>query len=652
MYGPSMRCGGQARSCVTSWSVLASLVRCASLLGCASLAGCAGAAAPRGEAAVPSRIVLQGVSGERIEDRLEGLELVSSAHGELVVRDASGVRARRRFGFVTSRVAGRFVRDVEHVVVSSADDGGRLGTANPRDPFGMSSGVLVVWDVTSDEVTSLAPTPDAAPALCRAGASVIALDEGHLALVGAESLVLAPESADELVEAGGRCWARRGTEWLAVTPSVDAITLDAGAAPTRAPLASETAAVGPFVDRIEWAGLAPSSDALALGSREHAFVLSADGARSILTPHQDCAWRSNGLVACGQVLVPIALETRRGPSLVRAQVRSVADADPWNIPEIASYDAWVRAADAAEGSGSIPPFPIEPVCSETAPIACVRAHLSGTRVDGWELVDPAAPEVVRARLPITVPPGAGHVFVSPGGRFVRETTSGVAIHAMVPGEEGVIVGTGSWTEIRTGWAELPTGWVVVDPGDAHVLRALRREGPAIERRFDVALDRLTIVDETHVFVRVPREAGDEGHVIDAATLESTRVLSLGRAGEDRVLRCRGAGLVSAEGAASAGACPLAGADAMVTVAASGAFWLDARRLDQLVVHRTRDGATLAISLVGAGMVAFSDDGSYEVAGEVDVAALARVERTRWDRGALVSAGASRSGLVRAFFAAP
>jgi hypothetical protein len=283
---------------------------------------------------------------------------------------------------------------------------------------------------------------------------------------------------------------------------------------------------------------------------------------------------------------------------------------------------------------------------------CVRAHLIGTSIDGWDIDDPAAPDDVRARLPITVPPGAGHVFVSPGARFVRETTSGVAIHATVPGEAGVIVGTGSWTEIRTGWAELPTGWVVVDPGDGRVLRALRHDGPAIERRFEVALDGLTIVDETHVFVRVPRESGDEGHVIDAATLESTRVLSLGRAGEDRRLRCRGAGLVSAEGAASDGACPLSSGEALVTVAASRAFWLDARRLDQLVVHRTRDGATLAIALVGAGMVAFADDGSYEVAGELDVAALARVERTRWDRGALTSAGASRSGLVRAFFTAP
>jgi hypothetical protein len=627
--------------------VLASLVGCASVLGCASLAGCAGAAGPRGEAAAPSRIVLQGVAGERVEDSLEGVELVSSAYGELALRDARGVRARRRFGFVASRVAGRFVGDTHHVVVSSADDGGRAGFANPRDPFGMASGVLVLWDVTSDEVVALVPTPDASPTLCRAGASVLVLHEGRLAHLRGGGLVASDVAADELVEDEGRCWARRGAEWVSVEVIGGELATQPARAPTPEPR-TELAAAGPFVDRIEWAALSPGADALALGSRTHAFALSSSGGRALAAPHERCAWRSSGLVGCGRALVPVALETSERVSLVRERVRSVADADPWTIPEIARQEAWSRAAgEAAAGGEPIPPYPIEPVCSEP-PSVCVRAHLLATRVDGWELFDPDAPEIVRARLPMRVPPGEGHVFVSPGGRYVRETTSGIAIHATAPEDRGVVLVSGSWSELRVGWAELPSGWVLIDPEEAHVVRALRHEGPALERRFDVPLDGLRIVDATHVFLR----AGEEGHVLDASTLESERIVPLGREGEDQVLRCRGAGLVSGDGTALDRACPLAGGDASVTVSASGAFWLDARRLDQVVVHRLRDGATLAVSILDGGLLAFADDGSFEIVGSVASAALGRVERARWDRGELVAAGAPREGLVRAFFGMP
>ncbi len=608
---------------------------------------------------VPSRIVLQGIEGAAHEDEIEGLELVSSARGELIVRDVRGVRARRRFGFVMSRVTGRFVGGARFVVVSTADDGGRRGFANPRDPFGMSSGTLVRWDVTTDEVATLAPAPDANPTLCRSGAQTIALRDGQLVSIGAETFVPSGAQAEELAERDGACFVRRGSDWLLVSADASGtIATSAAEAPPAAPRAEAASVVGPYVEQIEWMGLAPSADVVGVGSRLRMYVLSAEGVRALTPPSQDCAWRSNGMLACGRVLVPTDVTTLPGPSLVEPRVRSVVDADAWTIPTLMAYGTWQREATEAIAAGTpVPPFPIQPVCASEAPHACVRAHLVGTSVDGWELFDPSTPDVVRARLPSTFPPGPGYVRVAPGGRYVRDTTRGVAIHATDASDataRGVVVGEGSWTEITNGWAELPSGWVVVDPVDRRVLRALRNVGPAIERTFEAALDRVDIVDDGHVFLRVPRDTGDEGHVIDVATLETTRVIALGVANEDRVLQCRGEALTHADGSGAPGACPIAIGDAetgRVTISSSGAFWLDARRIDQVVIHRTRDGATLTITLLTDGMLAATADGAFEIEGSTDVASLGRVEADAWDTGPLTAAGTEHDGVVRAFFAA-
>ena len=617
--------------------------------------GCGAARVREPVDAVRTQIVLQPVGGARIEDAIGDTELLSSAHGELVVRDASGVFARRRFGFVTSRAVGRFVGDARHVIVSTMDDGGREGFANPRDPFGMQSNQLVRWDLDTDAITVLGAAPNANPTLCRSGARVLALDEGRLSLIDVIGRVALEESADELVQRGETCFVRRGSEWLAAVAAEGAITTSASPVPevrevTEGPDAS-------YAAQIEWISLAPTSDRLVIATRAHALALSAQGFVQLELPDGQGEWRSDGLVVRGHVMVPIEIETRRASSYLEERVRSVADADPWDIPEIAAYGAWQTEARAAVGEGrTLPPWPIAPVCSTSEPRSCVRAHLAGTAVDAWEIFDPTSPEVVRARLPLTVPPGAGYVHVSPGGRYVRETTSGVAIHATSPDDRSVIVGSGSWTEITTGWAELRTGWVVIDPDDHHVLRALRHEGPARERRFDVPLERVTVVDERHVFVRVAREGGDEGHVIDAATLETTRVIALGVEGEDRRLRCRDGGLVDANDRPQQGRCPietLAEADARhVWVSASQAFWLDARRLDEVVVHRTRDGATLTLGVLDGGLVAYTADGAFELEGEISVDSLARVERSRHGRARVSPAAQEQHEVVAAFFAAP
>ncbi|MBN8611994.1 MAG: hypothetical protein J0L92_15480 [Deltaproteobacteria bacterium] len=617
--------------------------------------GCGAAAVHRPMDAVSTQIVLQTVGGARLEDALEDTELLSSAHGELVVRDANGVFARRRFGFVTSRAVGRFVGDARHVVVSTMDDGGREGFANPRDPFGMQSNQLVRWDLDTDAITVLGAAPNANPTLCRSGTRVIALDEGRLSLLDVIGRVALEESADELVQRDETCFVRRGSEWLAAVASEGAITTSATAAPQ-----ARDVSEGPdtsYAAQIEWISLAPTSDRLVIATRTHAFALSAQGFVQLELPDGRGEWRSDGLVAWGHVMVPIEIETRRAPSFLDERVRSVADADPWDIPEIAAYGAWQTEARAAIEEGRPrPPWPIEPVCSAGEPRSCVRAHLAGTAVDTWEIFDATSPEVVRARLPLTVPPGAGYVHVSPGGRYVRETTSGVAIRATSPDDRSVIVGSGSWTEITTGWAELRSGWVVIDPDDDHVLRALRHEGPARERRFEVPLERVTVVDDGHVFVRVAREGGDEGHVIDAATLETTRVIALGVEGEDRRLRCRDGGLVDANDRPQQGRCPietLAEADARhVWVSASQAFWLDARRLDEVVVHRTRDGATLTLGVLDGGLVAYTADGAFELEGEISVESLARVERSRDGRARVSPAAQEQHEVVAAFFAAP
>jgi hypothetical protein len=618
-------------------------------------AGCGAGAAHERVEGPSAQIVLQQVGGARVEDALEDRELLSSAHGELVVRDANGVLWRRRFGFVTSRAVGRFVGDARHVVVSTMDDGGREGFANPHDPFGMQSNQLVRWDLDTDAITVLGAAPNANPTLCRSGMRVLALDEGRLSVIDVSGRVALVESADELVQRDETCLIRRGSEWLAAFASEGEITTSATAAPQARDVSEGTDAS--CAAQIEWISWAPTSDRLVIATRAHAFALSASGFVRLELPDGRGEWRSDGLVAWDHVMVPIEIATRRAPSFLDERVRSVADADPWDIPEVAAYGAWQAEARAAIEEGRPrPPWPIEPVCSAGEPRSCVRAHLVGTAVDAWEVFDAASPEVVRARLPLTVPPGPGYVHVSPGGRYVRETTSGVAIHATSRDDRGAIVGSGSWTEITTGWAELPSGWVVLDPDDHHVLRALRHEGPARERRFDVTLERVTVVDDEHVFVRVSRDGGDEGHVIDVATLESTRVIPLGVEGEDRRLRCRGGGLVDVNDEAHEGQCPIATlpeTDARhVWVSGSQAFWLDARRLDEIVVHRARDGATLTLSVLDAGLVAWTADGAFELEGEIASASIARVERSRDGRAGVSLAGEEHHAVVSAFFAAP
>jgi hypothetical protein len=597
-------------------------------------------------------VLVDGVRGAVLLDELGGLRLVHGAGTVALVDQDGHVRASHRFAFGADGASAVFL-DATQAVVGNGDQDGFRG------PW---AGDLDRWRLDTDEVEELARLGYASPLLARVGEAVVVVSPADEILLGVTrtGVERRDERVDQLVWPPGRpaeCYVGNGEEtWLVHAASDGALSLrevngpvPAAPLPSRGearPTASEIGARG-----LPGAALAPEGGRLAVSTSSTMHLLGSDGIGPELASTGYLEWDGPAALHVGPHLHPIAQPTPHRRSLVVEHIPYAGETEDGTPPEIAAYDEWRYEADEALEQGvPVPPPRLEPVCS-SAPVRCVRAHLDGLEIDGWELFDPARPTRVLGRIRgRTIPPGEGYVVVAPGGVFVRDAGETVTLTPLPRGTP--------YTDVER-WAELEAGWALVAPDDPATLHFVPTGGRAVTRVFAAPVEDLTIVDAGHLLIVQADGDARIAHVLTVPDLRTERTLDLGT-GSARMLRCGGNDLVEeqTDRVAVPGGCPIQGLgydDALaISMSADRAFWLDARLGDELRVHRVADGATLTVRVTTAGVLASGPGGVFEATGEVADHVVVRepgpVRTAPITSGAEARARFERPGLVAAFFA--
>lgn len=603
-------------------------------------------------------VLVDGVRGAVLLDELGGLRLVHGAGTVALVGPDGHVRASHRLAFGADGASAVFLDEAQAIVGNGDQDGF-------RSPW---AGELDRWHLDADTLERLTPVAYGSPLLARVGPAVVAVSPADQALFGitASSLEHRDERVDRLSWSPARpaeCYVGSEEEaWLVRAASDGALALRELNGPVPEPELPARDEARPTVSEIgarglPGAALAPGGGRLAVSTSSTMLVLGPDGIGPELPSPGYLAWEGAALLRVGEHLHPIAAPTAHRRSLVADRVvNPLEDEDGSPAPELQELEDWRFEVEEALQAGSPAPAApaLEPVCS-SAPVRCVRAHLDGLAIDRWELFDPARPTRVLARLADrTIPPGPGHVFVAPGGAYVRELGETMTLTSMPRGRPDTSPETGVEQ-----WAELASGWALVPADDPSALRFVPTQGRAVTRTFEQPVEHLTIVDETHVLVVQTSDATRIAHLLALPGLTTERTIDLGPDAAPRGLRCRDGDLVdeASEQVAVAGGCPVQGlgydAAYAVTMSADRAFWLDARLGDELAVHRVADGAVLTVRVTTAGVLAAGPGGVFEATGEVADHVAVRepgpVRTAPLTTGAEARARFERPGLVAAFF---
>lgn len=600
--------------------------------------------ASEAETPTSGRVVLvDGVRDAVLLDELDGWSLVGGADTVALVGPDGHVHASH---FVTDPDTGftAVFLDAGEVIVGSAACDGCLG------PF--SQGIQR-WDLDTDTTRFVTDIFGSTPQLARLEAGVVAVSSqraGALTIT-AEREDSSEDGLNELVcSAPGDCFAR------SVNGQVSRVALQSGrlvltpadrSLPrTPAPRPASHLALSPSLGAIDLsAGLAPTAGAVAIDG-DPRIVLDRAGI-TVGPRGRGSWWISDRAFEVMSQLEPIALPTEHRLSRL-ATVPATSPMEEPYPPEMAAYLEW--AYDDEDSRAAAPPR-TPPVCSTTRPIRCVRSHVVDSQIEGWDVFDPARASRVLWHLEgPDHPPGRGYVLVSPGGLFVRsrgeDTTSLLPIAAGPLAEP--IVGLERWVELEP-------GWVFVDPEDPRAVRSLSFEGQQAERHTPSPVRSLDIVDGGHVLVWLE---GDPitAELLTVPQLAVERTLDLGPAAT--VLHCEHDDLGDAEGDVfRPGGCPLRGLDHdsgdALRVSRDGAFWLDRRRRAEAIVHRTSDGAWLRAQRTREGVLVSAASGVFEGSGPVVDHVVVRepgpVREATITTGAEARARFERPGLTAAFF---
>lgn len=605
--------------------------------------------APPPSAPAERAVLVDGVRGAIVLDELAGWRLVGGAGTLALVGPDGHVRASHRFAFGADGATGVFL-DASRVITGNGDHDGFRG------PW---SGRLSRWSLDTDTVEQLRSLGYAAPYLARLDGVVAVVSPSEQTLHGVTAGTLddyGDYAVDQLGWAPGRppeCYVGDGERsWLARSDGRGHLVLTDVNGPTpETPLAPAATglAMSPSLGArgMPSAELAPGGQPLAISTSSTMVLVGVDGISQEVPSQGYLQWQSDAALQVGQYFHPLAAPTLHRVSMLVDHVPYPNDSEGPAIPEISAFSEWqYRAQEAQEQGGAIPALPLEPVCSR-APVRCVRAHLDGTDLDGWELFDPARPGRVLARIEERDwPPGQGYVVVAPGGRFLRVFGEGASIRPLPRGEP--------ITDIQS-WVELESGWVYVDPQDATIVRFLPFRGRPIERVFAAEVASVSLVDATHVLVRVQGDPAT-AHVLAVPGLITDRSFDLVDGGGG--LRCHDGHLADRDGELVAeDGCPVQGLDPEVeysiTASRDGAFWMDARLGDELIVHRAADGASLRVRVTTAGVLVSGPGGVFEGTGEILDHVVVRepgpVREAAITAGAEARARFERPGLAAAFF---
>jgi hypothetical protein len=613
---------------------------------------------PPSEARAPAlphqRVVLvDGVRDAVVLDELGGLRLVGGAGTIALVGRDGHVRASHRFAFGADGASAVFLASdprgevPSHAVVGNADQDGFRG------PW---AGELDRWNLDEDTIESLVHLGYAAPLLARVGRAVVAVNpsEGSVLGVSASGIERRGEGADQLGWAPGRpaeCYVGMANEdaWLVRAAADGSLIVTEATGPVpESPAPARVPDDWPMSSTIGARGLpsialAADGARLALGSSSSMVLLGPEGLSPERPAYGDVRWRDGETLQIGEFVRPLSIETVTRRSMLVDRIPYPQESEDASSPELSAFYEWRYRAE--EGEGPPPPYAIEPVCSAGPRARCVRAHLDGTQITGFEVFDAARPRTVLRTLPETrFPPGRGYVLVAPGGRFVRLYDGDTVTLVPVPRGEAIEMGP---------WVELASGWVFGDVEDPTQLRYVGFDGRTAQTTLpsDEGFS-LTIVDATHVLV-----VGEtEMRLVSVPALQVERTLPLGEPTSAFV--CQGEGLADGAGErVEEGRCPLRelteAQEYQVQVTRDGAFWLDARLGDEVHVHRAADGAELVVRITTSGVLVAGPNGVFEGAGAVLDHVVVRepgaVGTAAITAGAEARARFERPGLVAAFF---
>lgn len=612
--------------------------------------------APEAPTPSPSRypteriVLIDGARAGRVVDTLDGFQLVHGAGTVALVGPDGHVRASHRFAFGADGASAVLI-DTGHALVGNVDHDGFRG------PW---AGGLDRWTIDTDTMERLVGLGYVAPLMARLPGVAVVLDPTDptaTALFG----VRAQGEPDTLEAVGDRLVCASEDACFVVGADqtervrVDAaghLTLTPHDGPVTAQPSTESPSTLPSIGArgLPVAELAPTGGRLLLGTSSSMVVLGPEGIGSERTTRMEPRWGTDRLIWVNTVPFPLEAPTLPQPSVWTESIPYPLDIESEDVPEMLAFSSWQDDARAAQEEGRpIPRLDVPPVCAAVPPVRCVRAHLDGSAIDGWELFDPARPTRVLGRIAgRTIPPGAGYVAVGAGGRWVRDFIETTTLTPLPRGTP--------YTDL-VHWVELAREWVFTTEADgASVVHYVPADGRPVRRTFSVELTGLGIVDADHVLA-VLRDGSAE--VLSLPNLLTTRTLSVGAEPEVLSLHCENDDLVDQTAAVVvARGCPVQGLEEergyLVRASADRAFWLDARLGDEVLVHRRSDGARLSVRVTTVGVLVSGPGGVFEATGEVADHVVVRepgpVRTAPITAGAEARARFERPGLVAAFFA--